>query len=123
MALALLAPAPYDLATLLGDRDTPTLIRPELERRLLDAYAAAWAARGGAPWEREHLWDVYAACALQKAFKVVGRFHYLDTVKGKPGYLRYLPPTWRQIARLLAARPDLAPVQRILAQYAPELRS
>jgi aminoglycoside/choline kinase family phosphotransferase len=66
---------------------------------------------------------VYAACALQKAFKVVGRFHYLDTVKGKPGYLRYLPPTWRQIARLLAARPDLAPVQRILAQYAPELRS
>jgi len=120
---ALLAPAPYDLATLLGDRDTPTLIRPEIERRLLDAYASAWAARGGRPWQRQELWDVYAACALQKAFKVVGRFHYLNTVKGKPGYLRYLPPTWRQIARLLAARADLAPVQRILAQYAPELRS
>ncbi len=119
---ALLAAAPYDLATLLGDRDTPTVIRPDLEQRLLDYYAAAWAARGGAPWQRAQLWDVYAACALQKAFKVVGRFHYLDTVKGKPGYLRYLPPTWRQIGRLLAARPDLAPVQRILAQYAPELR-
>jgi N-acetylmuramate 1-kinase len=119
---ALLAPAPYDLATLLGDRDTPTLIRPALEERLLDVYASAWAARGGAPWSRQALWDVYVACALQKAFKVVGRFHYLDTVKGKPGYLRYLPSTWRQIARLLAARPDLAPVQRILVQYAPELR-
>ena len=119
---ALLAPAPYDLATLLGDRDTPLRIRPELEQRLLDAYAARWAARGGAAWRRDGLWDVYATCALQKAFKVVGRFHYLDVVKGKPGYLRYLPPTWRQIARLLAARPDLAPVQRILAQYAPELR-
>src|SRR5262249_6548239 len=120
---ALLAPAPYDLATLLGDRDTPTRIGPSIERRLLDYYASAWAARGGTPWSRETLWDVYAACALQKAFKVVGRFHYLDRVKGKPGYLRYLPSTWRQIARLLAARADLAPVRRILAPLAPELRS
>ena len=119
---ALLAPAPYDLATLLGDRDTPRVMRPELEARVLDYYAAAWAARGGAPWSRAALWDVYAACALQKAFKVVGRFHFLNTVKGKPGYLRYLPPTWRQIDRLLAARPDLAAVRRILAQYAPEPR-
>jgi aminoglycoside/choline kinase family phosphotransferase len=120
---ALLAPAPYDLATLLGDRVTPTVIRPHLEQRLLDKYAATWAAGGGTPWSREQLWDVYAACALQKAFKVVGRFHYLDKVKGKPGYLRYLPPTWRQIDRLLERRADLAPVRRILAQYAPELRS
>lgn len=120
---ALLAPAPYDLATLLGDRDTPKIVTPAIEERLLAYYASAWAARGGAAWSRQHLWDVYAACALQKAFKVVGRFHFLNAVKGKPGYLRYLPPTWRQIDRLLAARPDLAAVQRILAQYAPELRS
>ena len=33
------------------------------------------------------------------------------------------PCTWRQIDRLLATRTDLAPVRRILAQYAPELRS
>jgi aminoglycoside/choline kinase family phosphotransferase len=120
---ALLAPGPYDLATLFGDRDTPKVIRPDLERRLLDAYAAAWAAHGGAPWSPADLWEVYATCALQKAFKVVGRFHYLDRVKGKPGYLRYLPSTWKQIARLLAVRPDLEPVRRILAQYVPELRT
>ncbi|MDX2169740.1 MAG: phosphotransferase [Deltaproteobacteria bacterium] len=120
---ALLAPAPYDLATLLGDRDTRQVVTPALEARLLDYYARAWAARGGAPWEREGLWDVYATCALQKAFKVVGRFHYLDRVKGKPGYLRFLPGTWAQVARLLAQRPDLEPVRRILAQYVPELRS
>jgi aminoglycoside/choline kinase family phosphotransferase len=120
---ALLAAAPYDLATLLGDRDTPTVVTPALERHLLGYFASAWAARGGAPWSPEHLWDVYAACALQKAFKVVGRFHYLDVVKGKQGYLRFLPSTWRQIARLLAARADLAPVRRILMQYAPELRA
>jgi len=119
---ALLAPAPYDLATLLGDRDTRQVVQPALEQRLLDYYAEAWASRGGPPWSAEALWEVYATNALQKAFKVVGRFHYLDRVKGKPGYLRYLPGTWAQIARLLAARPDLVPVRRILAQYVPELR-
>jgi aminoglycoside/choline kinase family phosphotransferase len=118
---ALLAPAPYDLATLLGDRDTPTVIRPEIERELLGDYRRAWEARGGPAWEAGALWDVYAACALQKAFKVVGRFHYLDREKGKPGYLRYLPSTLAQIARLLRQRPDLEEVGRIVRRYIPEL--
>jgi N-acetylmuramate 1-kinase len=120
---ALLAPAPYDLATLLGDRDTRDIVQPPLETRLLAYYAAAWAARGGSPWTTDGLWEVYATCALQKAFKVVGRFHYLDRVKGKPGYLRYLPGTWRQVVRLLAEWPDLVPVRDILARYVPELRA
>jgi hypothetical protein len=118
---ALLAPAPYDLATLLGDRVTPSVIQPDLEGRLLDYYAARSAARGGRAWSRDELWEVYAACALQKAFKVVGRFFYLDRVKGKPGYLRYIPPTLRQIRRLLAARPDLAEIGVRLAAYFPEI--
>jgi aminoglycoside/choline kinase family phosphotransferase len=120
---ALLAPAPYDLATLLGDRVTPLLIRPSLERNLLQTYAERWEARGGAAWDPAGLWDVYAACALQKAFKVVGRFHYLDQVKGKTGYLRYIPPTLQQIARLMALRPDLNEVRAVLARYFPELRT
>lgn len=118
---ALLAAAPYDLATLLGDRDTPQVVRPVLERDLLAYYGQAWAALGGPPWRDDELWDVYAACALQKAFKVVGRFYFLDLVKGKPGYLRYLPSTLRQIRRLLIERPDLAEVRTILARYFPEL--
>jgi len=108
---------------LLGDRDTRRVVQPALEQRLLDYYAEAWARRGGPAWDAQSLWQVYVTNALQKAFKVVGRFHYLDRVKGKPGYLRYLPGTWAQITRLLAVRPDLAPVQRILAQYVPELRA
>lgn len=118
---ALLAVAPYDLATLLGDRDTPQVVPPALERRLLDYYAEAWAAAGGPRWHPDELWDIYTACALQKAFKVVGRFHYLDLVKGKPGYLRYLPSTLRQIRRLLDDRPDWTPVRAILSRYFTEL--
>jgi aminoglycoside/choline kinase family phosphotransferase len=119
---ALLAAAPYDLATLLGDRDTPAVIDRSLEERLLSYYAGAWEKRGGAAWDRAELWDVYATCALQKAFKVVGRFYFLDRVKGKPGYLRYIPPTLRQIRRLLDRRPDLDDVGAILGRYFPELK-
>lgn len=119
---ALLAPAPYDLATLLGDRDTPSVVRPEIERRLLDYYREEWARRGGPPWNTDELWNLYAANALQKAFKVVGRFYFLDRVKAKPGYLRYIPPTLRQIRRLLAARDDLRPVREVLMKYFEELK-
>jgi aminoglycoside/choline kinase family phosphotransferase len=119
---ALLAPAPYDLATLLGDRDTPLVIGPAMEEELLDYYATAWSARGGPPWAAGELWRVYADCALQKGLKVVGRFHFLNIEKGKPGYLRYLPSTLRQIARLLAREPDLAELRTTLARYLPELR-
>jgi len=118
---ALLAAAPYDLATLLGDRVTREVVHPQLETQLLDDYARGWAERGNSPWDRAELWEVYSTCALQKAFKVVGRFHYLDSVKGKPGYLRYIPPTLRQISRLLAQRADLVSVREILCRYFPEL--
>jgi hypothetical protein len=116
---ALLAAAPYDLATLLGDRDTPTVVTPELERRLVTYYGDAWEAAGGPRWSRDHLTEVYRLCAVQKAFKVVGRFHFLDMVKGKPGYLRYLPPTEAQIGRLLRLLPEWRRVGELLGPYFP----
>ncbi len=121
---ALLAAAPYDLATLLGDRVTPSAVHPALERKLVGDYGAAWSQRPQAPWrwDEEQLWRVYSACALQKAFKVVGRFHFLDRVKGKPNYLAFVPPTLKRIRGLLAERPELASVWQILQQYFPELR-
>jgi hypothetical protein len=121
---ALLAAAPYDLATLLGDRVTPQAVPPPLERVLVRHYAEAWSARRSAPWrwDEEELWRLYVACALQKAFKVVGRFHYLDRVKGKPGYLRFLPPTLERVRGLLAGQPQLSSVRQILQKYFPELR-
>ncbi len=121
---ALLAAAPYDLATLLGDRVTPEAVAPELERELVRDYGREWSSRPSAPWiwQEEELWKAYSACALQKAFKVVGRFHYLDRVKGKPGYLRYLPPTLGRIRGLLAGEPEMSSVWEILQQYFKELR-
>lgn len=114
---ALLAPAPYDLATLLGDRDTPLVVRPAIEAALLEYYQRRWHDRGGTALSEFR--DVYFLCALQKALKVVGRFYFIELVKRKPGYLRYIPSTVKQIQRILPRFPELAELSVTLQRYLP----
>lgn len=116
---ALLAPAPYDLATLLGDRDTPRAVTPAIEARLLEYYLRRWNETGGPALTAADLEETYFLCALQKALKVVGRFYYLDLVKQKPGYLRYIPSTVRQIERILPRFPELEETAAVLSRYLP----
>jgi aminoglycoside/choline kinase family phosphotransferase len=97
---ALLAPPLYDLASLLTDRITPERIVPEIEERLLRRfYEAQSAGRLGSLDETR---EAYRLLALQRVLKVVGRFHYLAEVKGKPHYLSMLPAVCRTARRLLA---------------------
>ena len=91
---AFLAPAEYDLASLLTDRITPRLVDPAMEARLLDHY---WTARGRA-YERRR----YALIALHRALKVVGRLHYIALAKNKPGPLAFLPDVLATTRRFLA---------------------
>lgn len=114
---ALLAPAPYDLATLLGDRDTPRVISPEIEAQLLDEYGRLWNELSAHRLDSREIEHTYFLCALQKALKVVGRFHYLNLVKRKPGYMRYLPSTVRQVLRLLPRFPEHKPMADVLRRY------
>lgn len=116
---ALLAPIPYDLATLLGDRDTPTKVTPDLEAELLEIFLDRWHGAGGAALDRSAFERLYFLCSLQKALKVVGRFHYLHLEKGKPGYLRYLPSTVRQIRRVAAQLEDTGALRTVLERYLP----
>ena len=116
---ALLAAGPYDLATLLGDRDTPQVVQPDLEAALLDYYDSRWSKLSGDALDRDKFEEVYFLCALQKALKVVGRFYFLDIEKGKPGYLRYIPSTVRQIERILPRFPEHAEMASVLRTYLP----
>jgi aminoglycoside/choline kinase family phosphotransferase len=82
---AFMAPAEYDVASLLTDRVTPRLVDPAMEARLLAYY---WTARGRAgDVDRRR----YALVALHRALKVVGRLHYIALAKGKPAPLVFLP--------------------------------
>lgn len=97
---ALMAPALYDVASLLTDRITPERIVPDLEERLVARfYAAQTAGRLGSLDETR---AAYRLVALQRVLKVVGRFHYLNEVKGKPHYLGMLPAVCRTARHLLA---------------------
>jgi aminoglycoside/choline kinase family phosphotransferase len=116
---ALLAAAPYDLATLLGDRDTPQVVRPDVEATLLRYYRERWEALGGEAVDSSAFEDVYFLCALQKALKVVGRFYFLDIEKRKPGYLRYIPSTVRQVDRILPRFPEHADMASVLRKWLP----
>jgi aminoglycoside/choline kinase family phosphotransferase len=114
---ALLAPNAYDLATLLGDRDTPEVVRPHIEHNLLVYYERGWKQHSGQELDPRRFEELYYLCALQKALKVVGRFYFLEIEKKKPGYLRYIPSTVRQIERILPRFPDLLDVAGILRVY------
>ncbi len=107
---ALLGPAAYDAASLLTDRCTPKLIALETAVVLFNDFAdlaGLGASDRGAFFE----------CALQRALKVIGRFHYLAVCKGKPAYLAFLPDVI-DTAKATAARVGGAgTVQEVLESW------
>jgi aminoglycoside/choline kinase family phosphotransferase len=96
---ALLAPAQYDLASLLNDRITDRVIHPGLEQRLVEYYIDRSSGLSGTPVDRRQFFEIYRLSAIQRDLKVIGRFYYLDLVKGKPGYRKFIAPTARRLLR------------------------
>lgn len=119
---ALLAPPQYDLASLLNDRETDRIIRPDMEPRLLDYYLKRREEMGERAGNRDEFLESYILSALQRDFKVVGRFYYLDSVKGKPGYKKYIPPTLRRLRRNLERLPRFKNLIPILASHFEEMK-
>jgi aminoglycoside/choline kinase family phosphotransferase len=119
---ALLAPPQYDLASLLNDRETDRVIRPDLENHLIDYYLEKREAMGETRANRDEFVEGYILSVLQRDFKVVGRFYYLDIVKGKPGYKKYIPPTLKRLKRNLERVPRYKSLLPILAAEFEELR-
>jgi N-acetylmuramate 1-kinase len=103
---ALLAPPQYDLASLLNDRITDTVIRPQLEERLVRYYIDRSGELDGRAIDAEEFVQIYRLSAIQRDLKVVGRFYYLDLVKGKPGYKKFIAPTARRLMRNFKLAPQ-----------------
>ncbi len=118
---ALLAPRQYDLASLLNDRETDRVITVALEQSLIDYYLERTEALGEPQPTRDSFWETYLMSAVQRDLKVVGRFRYLDLVKGKPAYSRFVPPTLARIGRNLQRIPVLERLRVVLAGHFKEL--
>jgi hypothetical protein len=99
---ALLAPPQYDLASLLNDRVTDSIIQPSLEVHLVRYYIDQKSDLEGLTIQADEFFEIYRLSAIQRDLKVVGRFYYLDQVKGKSGYMKFVPPTVRRLKRNLA---------------------
>jgi aminoglycoside/choline kinase family phosphotransferase len=119
---ALLAPPQYDLASLLNDRVTDAVILPHLEERLLRYYMERKAAKTETALNAREFLEIYLLSAIQRDLKVVGRFYYLDIVKGKPAYKKFIPPTVRRLKRNLARLPQTEKIIPVLAEYYEEMR-
>lgn len=119
---ALLAPPQYDLASLLNDRITDSIIRPDLELNLLRYYQDRSADAQKRPIDGDEFQEIYLLSAIQRDLKVVGRFFYLDMVKGKPGYKRFIPATVRRLKRNLARLPQTESIVPLLAEHFEEMR-
>jgi N-acetylmuramate 1-kinase len=119
---ALLAPAQYDLASLLNDRITDSVVTPDKEKELLGYFLARRGELGAATVSPDHFLEIYLLSAIQRDLKVVGRFYYLDVVKHKPGYMKFVPPTLRRLKRNLMRLPRTQHLLPLLAEYFDELR-
>ena len=119
---ALLAPPQYDLASLLNDRITDSIVKPHLEAQLLSYYMQKSAEQGKPVADRDQFLETYLLSAVQRDFKVVGRFHYLDLIKGKTAYKKFIPPTVRRLKRNLQRLPQWAHLIPLLAEHFEEMR-
>jgi aminoglycoside/choline kinase family phosphotransferase len=63
----------------------------------------------------------YDRCVLQHALKVIGRFYYLERVRGRSGYLAYLPAVYAVARSAFDGLPELAAARRHVARWVPEL--
>jgi len=119
---ALLAPPQYDLASLLNDRITDSVIQPGLEEKLVDYYVTKRLDMDRERINRDEFTEMYLLSVIQRDLKVVGRFYYLDVVKGKSAYKKFIPPTVHRLKRNLARLPQTERLVPILAEHYEEMR-
>jgi hypothetical protein len=116
---ALLGPRQYDLVALLRDSYVE-LDAPFLEA-MLRRYLARLEAEGGPRLEYGPFREVFDLLTVQRKLKDAGRFVFIDRVRKNPGFLVSIPASLRYVREALARRPDLAPLQALLARHVPEL--
>ncbi len=108
---ALIGPAAYDLASLIGDarRD----VSAGVARAAVDAYLAARPQI-----DRDAFETALAVLSAQRSAKIAGIFVRLFRRDGKPQYLKHIDRVWRQLNADLA-HPALAPVRAWFDAHVP----
>lgn len=117
---ALMGPLNYDLACLLFDRDTSFFLGPELIEHLAGFYREAYCDRSGEKMDRSLLARNFELCVMHRLLKVVGRFHFIDQVKKRPEFLRFIPFMLPPLAEYLGRGERESRLLEILEGLLPE---
>jgi aminoglycoside/choline kinase family phosphotransferase len=88
-----------------------------MEPELVEYYRERANELSGRNVSRQEFLEIYRLSAIQRDLKVVGRFYYLDLVKGKPGYMKFVPPTVRRLQRNLAQVAQTKPILPLLREH------
>ena len=101
---ALIGPKYYDVACLLHDRDTDTLLGEQVYKELLNSIFIRY---------NFSKIDVvnFLTVALQRDIKVVGRFMKLVKVMDRESYLKWVPGTCFRIGKILSFLQEESPAQ------------
>ncbi|HLT31219.1 MAG TPA: phosphotransferase [Myxococcaceae bacterium] len=116
---ALLGPRQYDLVALL--RDSYIELDEGFVDAMLDRYVQAFEAAGGEAIEVGPFKAYFHLLTVQRKLKDAGRFEFIHRVRGNPGFLPSIPASLRYVKAAFRHRPELAPLQALLADFVPEL--
>lgn len=108
---AMIGPSIYDAVALL--RDSYVELTSDELSALLDEHLGA---RDQAP-ERHRAFHLQT---LQRKLKDTGRFHFLDRVRGRSGFLRFLPSSIRYMKEALTNLPEYADLHAVLVELEPD---
>lgn len=90
---ARMAPAAYDLASILWD--PYSRIDDVMRERLLGRYVQGMEASSEGRFDKNVLAESLVPCRLQRHMQALGAYGYLSSVKGKKQFLRHVPEALR----------------------------
>ncbi len=109
---ALMGPGTYDLVALL--RDSYFELPPEVLDKLLEFYARKVERPA------EEVWRDFDLITVQRKLKDVGRFIYIDRVKGNSWFLQHIPRSLQYVRDALERLPEHRALLEMLSNYIPE---
>lgn len=117
---ALQGPVLYDLVGLL--RDSYVLFSQDHLHQLLEYYHAKLPPSHPYAGKFPQLKSDFHLIALQRKLKDAGRFQYIKTVKGNPGFLPHVPLSLSYVRMAFSNLPEYDDLRVLIAEHVPELR-
>lgn len=109
---ALMGPYAYDLVAL--TRDSYVKLPADVLEKLLHRYCDL-SNRDYSNVRRD-----YDIITVQRKLKDVGRFVYIDRIKGNPNFLQYIPASLDYVKEALSRLPEHKKLFGVLKKYIPE---